>query len=90
MTNPIRVVLADDHAVVRAGIRQFLEQATDIKVVAQADDGQIARSLIAQQPHCPTASLPNSLIAQQPHNTRMVHKVCFTRGWRLTCYEKYG
>ena len=48
MSNPIRIVLADDHAVVRAGIRQFLEQAADIKVVAEADDGQIARSLIAQ------------------------------------------
>jgi len=48
MTNPIRVILADDHAVVRAGIRQFLEQAADIEVIAEADDGQIARSLIAQ------------------------------------------
>ena len=48
MTNPIRVILADDHAVVRAGIRQFLEQATDIEIVAEADDGQMARSLIAQ------------------------------------------
>ena len=29
---PIRVLLADDHAVVRAGIRQFLEQAEDFEV----------------------------------------------------------
>jgi len=45
---PIRVLLADDHAVVRAGIRQFLEQADDITVIAEADDGDMARSLIAQ------------------------------------------
>jgi DNA-binding NarL/FixJ family response regulator len=32
----IRVILADDHAVVRAGIRQFLETAGDIQVVAEA------------------------------------------------------
>lgn len=32
----IAVLLADDHAVVRAGIRQFLEQAPDISVVAEA------------------------------------------------------
>lgn len=45
----IRVLLADDHAVVRAGIRQFLEYASDISVVAEADDGAMARSLIAEQ-----------------------------------------
>jgi DNA-binding NarL/FixJ family response regulator len=48
MTQPIRVLLADDHAVVRAGIRQFLEQAPDIQVIAEADDGAIARTLIQQ------------------------------------------
>ncbi len=48
MSEPIRVILADDHAVVRAGIRQFLEHAADIEVVAEADDGDMARQLIAQ------------------------------------------
>ncbi len=42
----IRVLLADDHAIVRAGIRQFLEHAGDIQVIAEADDGEIAQSLI--------------------------------------------
>ena len=42
----IRVVLADDHAVVRAGIRQFLEQAGDIEVIAEASDGAMAVELI--------------------------------------------
>jgi DNA-binding NarL/FixJ family response regulator len=46
--SPIRVLLADDHAVVRAGIRQFLEQADDIEVVAEADDGEAAKILIDQ------------------------------------------
>ncbi|MBX3061205.1 MAG: response regulator transcription factor [Anaerolineae bacterium] len=48
MATPIRVLLADDHAVVRAGIRQFLEQAADIAVIAEADDGEMARTLIGQ------------------------------------------
>lgn len=48
MTEPIRVLLADDHAVVRAGIRQFLEQAPDIMIVAEADDGVMAQTLITQ------------------------------------------
>lgn len=48
MSQHIRVLLADDHAVVRAGIRQFLEQADDIEVVAEADDGEMARRLIEE------------------------------------------
>ncbi|MBC8505562.1 MAG: response regulator transcription factor, partial [Chloroflexi bacterium] len=44
----IRVLLADDHAVVRAGIRQFLGQAEDIEVIAEADDGEAALALIEQ------------------------------------------
>jgi DNA-binding NarL/FixJ family response regulator len=44
----IRVLLADDHAVVRAGIRQFLEHAGDLQVVAEADDGEMAQKLIQQ------------------------------------------
>jgi DNA-binding NarL/FixJ family response regulator len=47
-SSQIRVLLADDHAVVRAGICQFLEQADDINVIAEADDGQEAMELIAE------------------------------------------
>lgn len=36
---PIRVLLADDHAVVRKGIREFLEEDGEITVVAEASDG---------------------------------------------------
>jgi DNA-binding NarL/FixJ family response regulator len=47
----IRILLADDHAIVRAGIRQFLESAGDIEVVAEAGDGEQAKSLIqAERP----------------------------------------
>lgn len=49
MSNEIQVLLADDHAVVRAGIRQFLEQAPDIVVFAEADDGEMAKALIAKR-----------------------------------------
>ena len=44
----IRVLLADDHVVVRAGIRQFLEQSPDIEVVAEASNGQEACELLEQ------------------------------------------
>jgi DNA-binding NarL/FixJ family response regulator len=46
MSDQIRIVLADDHAVVRAGIRQFLEREPDLTVVAEADDGARARDAI--------------------------------------------
>jgi DNA-binding NarL/FixJ family response regulator len=46
--NPIRVVLADDHNAVRAGIRMFLESVPDIRVVAEADNGEMAQALIQQ------------------------------------------
>lgn len=39
MESRIRVLLADDHAVVRKGTKQFLEEAGDIDVIAEADDG---------------------------------------------------
>jgi len=45
---PIRVVLADDHAVVRAGIRRILEEVPDISVVAEAEDGERAIQAISE------------------------------------------
>ncbi len=51
LSAPIRVLIADDHVVVRAGIRQLLEHANDIQVVAEAGDGEMAQELIrAHQP----------------------------------------
>jgi DNA-binding NarL/FixJ family response regulator len=51
MADPIRVLLADDHALVRAGIRALLDKLSDVRVVAEANDGREALSLIeTQQP----------------------------------------
>ncbi len=44
----ITVVLADDHAVVRDGLRYLLEAQSDIKVIGDAADGRIAVDLVAQ------------------------------------------
>jgi len=43
----IRVVLADDHAVVRKGIKEFLEEEGDIMVVGEAADGEEAIAQVA-------------------------------------------
>lgn len=36
---PIRILIADDHAVVRSGLRQLLRAAPDLEVVGEAKDG---------------------------------------------------
>ncbi|MEJ2556833.1 MAG: response regulator transcription factor [Anaerolineae bacterium] len=48
-TQTIRVVLADDHAVVRKGIHDFLEEADDIQVVAEATTGTEAVTVTLEQ-----------------------------------------
>jgi DNA-binding NarL/FixJ family response regulator len=44
----IRVLLVDDHALVRQGVRQFLEDADDIMVVGEGADGEQALRLAEQ------------------------------------------
>lgn len=44
----IRVVLADDHPVVRTGIRALLERSSDIVVVAEAENGAEVFPLVKQ------------------------------------------
>jgi DNA-binding NarL/FixJ family response regulator len=44
----IRVVIADDHPVARAGIRKFLEKEPDIQVVAEASSGEEAIDLVGE------------------------------------------
>ena len=44
----LRIVLADDHPVVRTGIRAELEKMPDVKVVGEASDGREAIELIKQ------------------------------------------
>ncbi len=46
---PIRILLADDHAVVRSGLRRLLEQNAEMRVIAEADSGEQAYQLFAEQ-----------------------------------------
>jgi two-component system response regulator NreC len=43
--SPIRILLADDHGVVRAGLRALLDAQPDMQVVAEAEDGPRAVEL---------------------------------------------
>jgi two-component system, NarL family, invasion response regulator UvrY len=44
----IRVVIVDDHAIVRAGLRQFLSEHVDVRVTGEASNGREARELVRQ------------------------------------------
>jgi DNA-binding NarL/FixJ family response regulator len=39
---PTKIILADDHKIVRQGLRTLLEQEQDLEVVAEAEDGRMA------------------------------------------------
>ena len=49
MTRKIRVLLVDDHAIVRNGVRLMLGEADDISVDGEADTAQRAMQLVRQQ-----------------------------------------
>lgn len=46
--NPIRILLADDHSVMRTGLRLVLERQDDFEVVAEASDGRQAVAMAQQ------------------------------------------
>ncbi len=54
-TDPIRLVIADDHVLVRQGIRAFLETCEDLRIVAEAEDA--ASAVAACVEHAPQVAL---------------------------------
>jgi two-component system invasion response regulator UvrY len=51
----IKVLLADDHGIVRAGLRRIVEESDDIEVVAEASDGREA--VLAVRKKCPDVAV---------------------------------
>jgi DNA-binding NarL/FixJ family response regulator len=51
----IRVLIADDHGIVRSGLRMLIDRQNDMQVVAEADDGVTA--LEATQSHRPDVAV---------------------------------
>jgi len=48
MPNPITIIIADDHEVVRNGIRSFLETVPEFQVVGEAASGEEAIALVSE------------------------------------------
>jgi DNA-binding NarL/FixJ family response regulator len=49
MTEPITIILVDDHEVVRNGVRAYLDSLGDFGVVGEASSGDEALGLVAEQ-----------------------------------------
>jgi DNA-binding NarL/FixJ family response regulator len=46
---PVRVVIADDHAMVRAGVRRLVEELAEVVVVGEAENGEQAMELAQRE-----------------------------------------
>lgn len=52
MSNPIKIILADDHAIFRAGVKALLQMEDDFIVIAEAEDGQKAYNIALNTQPC--------------------------------------
>jgi len=85
---PIRVLLADEHAVVRKGIREFLEEEGDITVVAEASDGSQAVALAAEhRPDIAVLDIQMSGLSGIEATRRILGTVPGVRVLILTAYD---
>lgn len=51
MSEKIRIIIADDHPIVRQGLRRVIEREADLEVVAEASDGETAlNNIVFLQP----------------------------------------
>jgi len=72
---PITIILVDDHAVVRQGLRAFLESHPDLTVVGEAGDGRAARHLAEE--FAPDIALVDLIMPGQDgvETTRQIRQV---------------
>ena len=75
MTDPITVLIVDDHKLVRRGIEAFLETQSDITVVGETDSGTEATQLAAE--HAPDVILMDLVMPEMDgvEATRRVKQV---------------
>ena len=84
----IRVVVADDHPIVRAGIVALLQDADDVSVVGQASDGETAVSIaLAERPDVVLMDLRMPGIDGDEATARILAREPGIRVLILTTYE---
>lgn len=75
-TAPIRLLIVDDHNMVRKGLVVLLEEFDDLEVIAEAKDGELAIDLCRQ--HCPDVVLMDMIMPRMDGvtATRKIREVC--------------
>ena len=85
----IRVVLADDHSVVRAGLKAVLGAARDIDVVGEASDGAEAVALVERlKPHVVVMDLSMGKVDGRTATKEIVAKGLPTKVLVLTMHAE--
>ncbi len=85
---PIKIVLADDHWLMREGTRHILEQCSDLRVVGDAEDGQHALELIERlQPDVAILDIRMPILNGVEVVRRMKDNSPNTEALMLTAYD---
>jgi len=83
-TSPIRVMLVDDHDMVRKGLAVFLKVQTDLELVGEARDGEEAVRVCEQSQ--PDVILMDLVMPRSPAFRRKTGcRECFRPGPSATC-----
>lgn len=88
----IRVLLADDHKILRQGLARLLESEPDIEVVGEAEDGQTAVEMAIEtqpdvvvmdvsMPHCNGIDATRGMTAEVPHARVIALSMYEGEGW---------
>jgi two-component system, NarL family, response regulator len=72
-STPIRVLIADDHSIVRQGLATIIDRDPEMKVIAQAEDGQQAIDRFRE--HQPDVTLMD-LRMPQVSGVEAIHAIC--------------
>ena len=72
MTGPIRIVVADDHAIVRKGIRAMLEIVPDIEMVGEAENG---REVISKAKQLQPDVIVMDLVMPELDGVEAIHRI---------------
>jgi DNA-binding NarL/FixJ family response regulator len=84
----VSVLLADDHTIVREGLRALLEAEGDIEIVGEADSGRQAVDLVAQlQPEVVVLDIAMPLLNGLMATRQIVRKCPNTRVLVLSAYS---
>jgi DNA-binding NarL/FixJ family response regulator len=88
---PIRILIADDHVLIRAGLRALLKDVPDMEVLGEAEDGQAVLRLAAElQPDIAVLDINMPGVNGVEATRRLTEISPQTRVLALTMYEDEG